>query len=160
MSDQQIVGDRSQDDAGDNRNVQIRVSIPRDPGPGSSDSAMLRWECSATSSKYSHHSAPVMRNPITSATATLVERPWLLAVAPATTTDSPSAIRMNDWNRSGEMTTLDRPVRCRGPAEPRRSVADERGEQIDPERRSPAIHVELNVRPVGERFLDRFVDRC
>jgi hypothetical protein len=71
--------------------------------PGSSEAAMTSALAPAERSKYSHHNATDPANATTNAatdvavTSVIPDR-----VAPMMTIDSPSAIRMNAWQRSAK----------------------------------------------------------
>ena len=53
-------------------------------------------------SKYSHHSATAPMNPTTKAATSEALTGFSVRVAPMMTIDSPSAIRMNPWQRSAK----------------------------------------------------------
>ena len=71
--------------------------------PGSGERAIASAAASALWSKYSHHSATEVPNATTkAATADAVIARCPASVAPMMTIDSPSAIRMNAWQRSAK----------------------------------------------------------
>ena len=81
----------------------MRWYAERPSRPGSSDLAIISAAAPALWSKYSHHSATEPANATTKdATLAAVTGFTSVSVAPMMTIDSPSAIKMNAWQRSAK----------------------------------------------------------